>query len=102
MNETGTPVLMTWASRIAGASPSRMNVALPNVRVDDLEWLDDAGKQQLRDWGTTPPPVPGNPPAWVTDESAWERAKDAVKKKWTDYDEPWAVVAHVYQNMTGG
>lgn len=43
----------------------------------------------------------GNPPAWVADESIWERAKKAVEPKWDDYDEPWAVVAHVYDRMGG-
>jgi hypothetical protein len=43
-----------------------------------------------------------NPPAWVDDEGAWERAKAAVEPSWDSYDEPWAVVAFVYSNMKGG
>lgn len=43
-----------------------------------------------------------NPPEWVADEATWERAKKAVEAgKWEEYDEPYAVVAHVYQNMGG-
>ena len=43
-----------------------------------------------------------NPPEWVEDEDIWEKAKDAVEPKWDDYDEPYAVVAHVYEAMGGG
>jgi hypothetical protein len=46
--------------------------------------------------------VAGNPPAWVEDEAAWERAKEQIKPKWDDYEEPWAVVVHIYKQMTGG
>lgn len=49
---------------------------------------------------TNEPERPDNPPSWVDDEAAWEDAKKAVKKNWGDYDEPWAVVASVYANMT--
>ena len=42
-----------------------------------------------------------NPPAWVNNESLWEKAKRAVEPYWSDYDEPWAVVSHVYFNMGG-
>jgi hypothetical protein len=42
-----------------------------------------------------------NPPQWAVDEELWEKAKDAVEDKWDEYDEPYAVVAHVYQKMGG-
>ncbi len=45
-----------------------------------------------------------NPPAWVRDESKWERAKEAVDPEGDGadkYDEPYAVVAHVYKRMGG-
>lgn len=45
---------------------------------------------------------PDNPPSWVDDEAAWEKAKAAVKPKWDDYEEPWAVVSHIYGSITGG
>jgi hypothetical protein len=35
------------------------------------------------------------------DEAIWEKAKAAVKKNWDDYDQPYAVVAHVYRSMGG-
>lgn len=35
------------------------------------------------------------------DEKVWKKAKKAVKKYWKKYDEPWAVVYHVYKNMGG-
>ncbi len=46
-----------------------------------------------------------NPPAWVTSEAKWDRAKEAVDPEGDgaeEYDEPWAVVAHVYKRMGGG
>lgn len=45
----------------------------------------------------------GNPPSWVTDEALWERAKEAVdpEGKGASYDEPYAVIAHVYKKMGG-
>lgn len=48
------------------------------------------------------PEEDGNPPEWVASESTWERAKKSVEKNWEGYDEPWAVVAHVYKQMGGG
>lgn len=42
-----------------------------------------------------------NPPNWALDESLWEKAKAAVEDRWDEYDEPYAVVAHVYQQMGG-
>lgn len=42
-----------------------------------------------------------NPPEWVASEAIWERAKKAVEPKWDDYDQPYAVVAHVYESMGG-
>ena len=41
------------------------------------------------------------PISWVADDSTWQKAKSAVKKNWSDYDQPYAVVAHVYQQMGG-
>lgn len=43
-----------------------------------------------------------NPPASITDEDIWERAKEAVEPHWDEYDEPYAVTMHVYQAMGGG
>ena len=51
-------------------------------------------------WGHTFP-HPDNPPAWVHNEALWERAKHAVRPHWHEYREPWAVVAHVYEQMGG-
>lgn len=47
------------------------------------------------------PDEDGNPPEWVEDEDLWERAKKAVEPNWDSYDEPYAVVAHVYKQMHG-
>lgn len=43
-----------------------------------------------------------NPPDAITDEAIWEKAKAAVEPHWDDYDEPYAVVMHVYKEMGGG
>lgn len=51
------------------------------------------------------PETDGNPPEWVADEDIWDRAKEAVDPEGEGagkYDEPWAVVAHVYDRMGGG
>lgn len=45
-------------------------------------------------------PRADNPPAWVDDETSWEKAKAIVQKKWDEYEQPWAVVASIYSNMT--
>lgn len=42
-----------------------------------------------------------NPPSWVADEETWERAKEEVEPDWDRYDDPWAVVTHVYKQMGG-
>lgn len=54
--------------------------------------------EKLKDYD---PERDGNPPAWIEDEATWERAKKAVEPKWSEYDEPYAVVAHVYRSMGG-
>lgn len=54
--------------------------------------------EKLKDYD---PERDGNPPAWVEDEATWERAKKAVEPKWSEYDEPYAVVAHTYRSMGG-
>lgn len=41
------------------------------------------------------------PISWVKDDKTWQKAKAAVQKNWGDYDEPYAVMAHVYQQMGG-
>lgn len=46
-----------------------------------------------------------NPPKWVAHKAKWERAKEAVDPEGEGadkYDEPYAVVAHVYKRMGGG
>ena len=75
-------------------------ITATNDLIDELD-IPEEGKQQIEDWGKTPPPVPGNPPAWVANESIWDKAKAQVKKNWNSYDEPWAIVADVYEKMGG-
>lgn len=54
--------------------------------------------QQLQGYD---PERDGNPPSWIADEATWEKAKKAVEPRWAEYDEPYAVVAHVYESMGG-
>lgn len=44
-----------------------------------------------------------NPPTWVVDEDIWDEAKASVEETgaWERYDDPWAVVTHVYKRMGG-
>lgn len=46
-------------------------------------------------------PRADNPAAWVQDEAIWEQAKAEVLPDWGRYDQPWAVVTHVYERMGG-
>jgi hypothetical protein len=93
--------MKAWATRILGSGPEQEGGPVPpNVRAEELTQLDGGAQQQLKEWGTATE-VEGNPPAWVGDEATWERAKEAVEKHWENYDEPYAVVAHVYFNMGG-
>jgi hypothetical protein len=42
-----------------------------------------------------------NPPAWVADEPLWVRAREAVRPRWDDYVQPWAVVVQTYKALGG-
>jgi len=43
-----------------------------------------------------------NPPSWVTNETAWDKAKTAALKSYNvDDDAFWPVVATIYRRMTG-
>jgi len=52
-----------------------------------------------------------NPPKWVQHKAIWQKAKKAVtgeaepgeaELEETGYDEPYAVISHVYKKMGGG
>lgn len=78
--------------------------AKKNVRIKrwiSLELPAGARLGHLKGWGKRRK-VSGNPPAWVTNEAKWERAKAIVKPHWQHYEHPWAVVAHVYRRLTHG
>ncbi len=86
--------LSKWAKSKGGyAKP-------PNTKSEALTWLGEKDREIL----AKPKSIgwKGNPPAWVDDEATWDRAKAAVEKYWDEYDEPYAVVASVYENMGGG
>ena len=93
--------LFTWARSMVGGRGDGKGYekAPPNVhrdiyadRPEILSWIDLAPRDFER---------PDNPPQWVANEALWERAKKAVEKYWSNYDEPYAVVTHVYENMGG-
>lgn len=76
---------------------------------DDLKQMLDAAAQQAQ---TAPdpqmlqklqqePPMEGAPPSWAADQDKWSKAEQAVKPHWSEYPEPFVVVAHVYKNMGG-
>jgi len=43
-----------------------------------------------------------NPASWVADEDKWEKAKDIVKSGKKKYNEPYAVITHIYLEKLGG
>lgn len=47
---------------------------------------------------------PGNPPSWVTDEAAWEKAKEAADQSYSreDVEKYYSVVSWLYLNKFGG
>lgn len=67
---------------------------------DDSAHVDKA--RAMLDWvkADQNPDRPDNPPAWVTDEPTWERAKQAAEG--TDAEDYWALVSYIYQQMGGG
>jgi len=67
--------------------------ALPPLAPHEQAWVDKDPKNADRD---------DNPPSFIDDEDTWERAKEAVMPHWDEYDEPYAVVMHVYKLMGGG
>ena len=78
--------LSKWSKRPTSSVTTRQLAALPKAWQD---WCTRSSDVNRAD----------NPPQWVTDERAWNRAKTIVKPKWGDYDEPYAVVATIYRNI---
>lgn len=70
-------------------------------KAEDIKWITKEERQAIKDCGTNPTLKPHNPPGSIASEKTWDKAKKAVKKYWKKYDEPWAVVYHVYRNMGG-
>jgi hypothetical protein len=77
----------------------------PNVKTEDLTWLDEEAREEVKAQGKNPEykpfDRPHNPPGAVGSEKIWNRAKKAVKPYFKNYDEPWAVTMHVYHQMHG-
>jgi len=79
--------------------------APPNVKAKDIDWVDEETRREIKENGKNEEYKPfdkaHNPPGAIASEKTWDKAKKAVKKYWKKYDEPWAVVYHVYRNMGG-
>lgn len=72
-----------------------------NAKADDLTWLPEKERALIKINGKDAHYWPSNPPASISSEKIWDKAKKAVKKYWKKYDEPWAVVFDVYRKMGG-
>ena len=79
--------------------------APPNVKADDLDWIDDQTRAEIKFNGKSPIYQPfdksHNPPSMIADEKIWNRAKKVIKKYWHQYEEPWATTMHIYKSMGG-
>jgi hypothetical protein len=77
---------------------------------DELKQLLDQAAEQAKSnpdpevaelLKTYDPQRDGNPPPWAADADKWAKAEEAVKPHAAEYDDFYAVVAHVYKNMGG-
>lgn len=83
---------------IAGLSRNTRITRHTRIHIEEPDELDEPEQ-----WGRAEPALrrPDNPPRWALDPDIWDRARDTVAKYWTHYDDPWAVVTHVYRRMGG-
>lgn len=72
-----------------------------DVKCEDIRWVDDETRKEIKNNGKNPKYLPHNPPSAIASEKIWDKAKKAVKKYWKGYEEPWAVVYDVYRKMGG-
>jgi hypothetical protein len=68
---------------------------------DDLTWLDERERGLIKINGKDKEYWPHNPPASIASEKTWDRAKKIVKKYWSRYSDPWAVVFDLYRKLGG-
>jgi hypothetical protein len=77
-----------------------------DVKVGDLDWIDEQTRAEIRENGKKEEYLPfdkdHNPPGIIADEKTWKRAKKAVKPYWRKYETPWAVVFDIYKNKMHG
>jgi hypothetical protein len=78
----------------------------PEVDVDEIAEKISRGKGDRRLMKLAKKvTAENNPPQWVDDEDIWSRAKEAVgvdeDGRSEKYDQPYAVVTHVYKKMGG-
>lgn len=72
-----------------------------DVTADDITWVDEETRKEIKNNGKNDKYLPHNPPGAIASEKTWDKAKKAVKKYWKKYKEPWAVVYDVYRKMGG-
>lgn len=102
-NPAAAPASFDEAATSAGSgneeqSPEDINALVEEAADEALSSMDPEVAEYLAGYDAE---RDGNPPEWVADEATWEKAVAAVKPKWDDYEEPYAVVAHVYKKMGG-
>lgn len=83
-----------------GAAPGKDYSQM--VEEEAKRLADGRGDSELLDLMTTFDPE-DNPPEWAAQPDVWMKAEEAVDPEGAGatYDEPYAVVAHVYKRMGG-
>jgi HK97 family phage prohead protease len=80
----------------------------PKQKEGESEMTDDAMKEAMDQMHSEAVACAtngeGNPPAWVADEAAWQKAKDAADKTYSrdDAEKYYSVVTWLYLNRFGG
>ena len=81
------------------------NYAPPDVDPDNLDWIDEETRQEIKYNQNNNEYIPfdktHNPPGMIADEKTWNRAKKAVKPYAKKYKNRWAVTFAIYKMMHG-
>jgi len=94
--------LMKLAERFEAKLVAEAAKALPpeDRKVSDLTWLDERARDYIGKMGKDVDSLM-NPPPFILDKDIWKKAKKAVKKHWSKYQEPYSVITHIYESMGG-
>jgi len=97
----------------AGGAAGAGGAPAPTAGADDgggdLKQMLDAAAQEaqsspdpeIQQAMQSEPPQEGAPPSWAADADKWTKAEAAVKPHWTEYPDPFIVVATLYKKMGG-